>query len=796
MSGSPNSWSAAGKIGKCAAFSNNAANVIYANVHDYDYTTEDFSWAMWLKKDKSTVTATMYAFTVGRADAGGYGYGMQVLNSTQVRFKFGTASYDVSCPDNEWHHFAFTKQGTTICTYVDGVLVGGKRTFSRTYPTYSDGNGIGIGCFHHSGNIYPLTGSVNDFRIYDHTLSPKEVYQLSKGLCLHYKLDDPYQSGMRNLYSGENAAGSNVNGSGSFTRTKLANEPGYNYKLTYTGTGSNSWKSINLPGLSRTNFKPNTKYTWSCKIRINKWTGDTLALRSAISDNDYTNGSVRVADTSKPLGIWMEYSRTITLTEGMHIAATAFYYITEEAYNASTEATKYYVTPRVQFYTGSCPTKDFVYEFDFDLKDLQLIEADEFPGFIDNSVTRGVADESGFGNDGSVTGKLLVYGDSPRNAGCFRSNTSSWVTGGATVHPDRLTLNIWHKGNSLGRLGNWESGGAGIYIKSGKWTGEIYCNGTYAVVTGENASSDTWQMITLTFDGTIEKIYVNGELSATKDCGGYPITYHNTAPWTVNGNPNGSGSVITEPDDSYWSDFRIYATALTADDVKSLYNVGATMDDSGKLYCGELDELGSGASAQKDTVFMSTGVNEPGGCSGYLSSSTLTGYGLPNNSAEYTPVKDTDNSCGPGIGSLTHDPNIHQYRVEYDFEWSGRFDASSTAGTFNFSHRIYMYKIADGAVYWSSPASTPASNAAPLKTWVLGSASGKKHVSYSFTLTDSDLATYKSTSFSFRVNYSNGTGKWKTSNFKVYPERDYKNRVCSINNDGSVSTRELDEALF
>ena len=37
-----------------------------------------------------------------------------------------------------------------------------------------------------------LNGFLNDVRIYDHCLSDKEVEEISKGLVLHYKLDDPY----------------------------------------------------------------------------------------------------------------------------------------------------------------------------------------------------------------------------------------------------------------------------------------------------------------------------------------------------------------------------------------------------------------------------------------------------------------------------------------------------------------------------------------------------------------------------------------------------------------------------
>ena len=40
------------------------------------------------------------------------------------------------------------------------------------------------------GQTY-FTGCLNDFRIYDHALSAKEVEEIAKGLVLHYKLDEP-----------------------------------------------------------------------------------------------------------------------------------------------------------------------------------------------------------------------------------------------------------------------------------------------------------------------------------------------------------------------------------------------------------------------------------------------------------------------------------------------------------------------------------------------------------------------------------------------------------------------------
>ena len=58
--------------------------------------------------------------------------------------------------------------------------------------TGTSGNGV------YSSN-YKLNGSINDVRVYDHCLSPKEVREISKALVLHYKLDDAYCESTSNL---------------------------------------------------------------------------------------------------------------------------------------------------------------------------------------------------------------------------------------------------------------------------------------------------------------------------------------------------------------------------------------------------------------------------------------------------------------------------------------------------------------------------------------------------------------------------------------------------------------------
>jgi len=63
---------------------------------------------------------------------------------------------------NEWHHYVIT--GVNLSSWT--------KFYINKY-----------------GSGWNFAGSINDVRIYNHCLSPKEVKEISKGLILHYKLD-------------------------------------------------------------------------------------------------------------------------------------------------------------------------------------------------------------------------------------------------------------------------------------------------------------------------------------------------------------------------------------------------------------------------------------------------------------------------------------------------------------------------------------------------------------------------------------------------------------------------------
>ena len=155
------------------------ANRIEYNNTTFNYT-DNFSWVMWVKSNH-TGDVSQYVFTSGRADAGGYGFGLQNSDDTGLNCRFGNKSYRINVTKNEWTHIAYTKSGTTQKLYKNGELYS-TQTFDGTLPTYSDGKGLGLGCFHYTGNIYPAYGNISDFRIYCTALSAnaiKDIYRTS-----------------------------------------------------------------------------------------------------------------------------------------------------------------------------------------------------------------------------------------------------------------------------------------------------------------------------------------------------------------------------------------------------------------------------------------------------------------------------------------------------------------------------------------------------------------------------------------------------------------------------------------
>lgn len=591
MTGNPNSWGQ-GKIGeKCATFNNNTANVIYCDVSDFNYVSEDFSWCLWLNKNYAAITANaMWAFTCGRADAGSRGYGLRINSATQVGCFFGTQSWNMTVNDNEWHHIAFTKKGTTICLYLDGVLKS-TNTFTGTYPTYiaSEAHGVGVGCFHYSGNIYPLIGSINDFRIYNHSLSLKEVKELAKGLCLHYKLDSEADNGLINLVSGTAAEGK-ATSTGGFTITKLANEPGYNYYYTRTGTSANYWPNFCMATVDRTKFTSGKPYIWSCKVRVytNDFAGFTM--RKSLIGNDYTHGGAGFpAGSTNPE--WKTLSALYNPIPDSFTQNSTTYYLSSN------------YAPRMEFFAGNQNTSGKVYTLSADIKDVQIVEATTVQDWSEITYPTSCCDCGGLNyKDLKPVNKLSATTDSPvYEKSKYTQGVGYYKNDSLNMKFNELSISFWYKPNAtisaqhfvFGMFDNWTNNGISIFRNSDGAT-NLRCS---TATTGTASASATnslavegnkWNHIVMTWCGGASKNYLNGTLSGSTTVG--TTASYIECPVLYIGNSKYQGTPASETDEAYFSDFRVYAKCLDSADVQELYKTRASIDNGGNVYAYEYKE--------------------------------------------------------------------------------------------------------------------------------------------------------------------------------------------------------------
>lgn len=108
---------------------------------------------------------------------------------------------------------------------------------------------------------------------------------------------------------------------------------------------------------------------------------------------------------------------------------------------------------------------------------------------------------------------------------------------------------------------------------------------------------NTWYHMAVTIDGTSAKFYLNGQLTSsftiTNSIGGrvYSYNYIAKSNWSADGYSR-----------KYISDFRIYNNALSADDIKEIYDSITFIDSKCNLYCSTTSSDSNVSITPKDIV--------------------------------------------------------------------------------------------------------------------------------------------------------------------------------------------------
>ena len=546
-----------GKIGKClsAGKGTQTSNGISYNNNLVNILGTQFSCSIWVRPLGNHVHYNGTFISSGNWNGKCWAFGVSQDNTKVDIFSKSYNRYiDCVVPVNQWTHLVCTSDNGLVKLYKNGEYVG-QSTQSTTLD--SDAANFCVGRETYASGYFSFNGNINDIRIYDHCLSIKEIKEISKGLVCHYKLDNDARGGQENLYDFQSIAS----------------------KWTADGATRTDYLDSVYGNVLKINSSSGSKRIYRGVSNI--WTSGqkyTVSFLAKADSNCICDMSRSIVDFSPQFNLsteWKRYSGQINCTATVDGGTLSFrvlttginVYITQVKLEKGENATVY------------CPNKQ-----DPDYNKL---------GY--NNTT--IYDSSGYNHHGTrMTDTLSCSTDTARNSLStnFNGTDDGILIENLDLSPiinNSATYSFWIKPNG-------ENGARSVYfgMYSGtswsieKGTGNIlrsyWAGSPDEYCSGASVTDGIWQHICIVKDGVNSiKVYINGVLKWTSTATHSNKTFSTTCRI---GRDTRSGDGT--PYKGLMSDFRIYATALSEDDVKELYQTSASIDKNGNMFAYEFKE--------------------------------------------------------------------------------------------------------------------------------------------------------------------------------------------------------------
>lgn len=584
-----------GKIGSCYANNSNSVGGLISDATiDLGQSQSMFCWFRFTSLESSSSLGGGLVSQHRYGSNAGMGITIRYVSSTTGYLSVNTGNgssrtfntyYGTTLLQaNTWYHGGYTYDGQNIRIYVNGVL---EKTQAYT-GMYVPAEYLTVFCWSMAtaGAVvygdYHFNGAINDVRAYDHCLSAKEVKDISKGLVVHYKLETHK---MKNITS---------------------------YPTFNTSSAGGGWNHWEPSGLNKGSYAQNTdkqyifnkNNTYSHKVVNGSGSSyDYIMYQSPAYDTEIASGGCRTFVAI----IKDEFSQPITNS------------ICHPGWNAPNNS----IGP-VSVWNDIVPLGDGFYLckceglcqtgsnnlIGIQVKSGHTIYISE--AYIENYATKmGILpfyagdtdvmeDSSGYGRHGLHYSGTVV---SVANSGNGRYDSAienlNGYTGKAEVNMPPLsaiTFSWWANYKVFGAQTS------GLFSTSNVSTDPTdynttacnmrdsyfdMCNtaGSCKRLSATGIELNKWHHYCITYDGTTERFYVDGvqtasvaQTGALKDWKYLYISYSR------------AGGVVRMCRGAV-SDFRVYCTALSTDDVKEMYETAASVDNKGNFHCYELKEV-------------------------------------------------------------------------------------------------------------------------------------------------------------------------------------------------------------
>ena len=526
----------------------------------------DFTLSFWSYPNEDLITSD-WTDIIGIRDGGSnlrfqycnnQWHGLGVYNNLDFKIMKSNfdAGYNMIGKYNRWVHSCITSNNNVLYLYVNGNLI-------SSVSLQSDWNS-------HLKSIYTSNiGKIylSDLRLYDSTLSPKQIKLLSQAMICHYPMGNvDGKIGGRNLLLKTNQGitnWSNIHDGGTYSLEKV-NWQGVDAVKMNCATATSSWKMFTFNGLMQ-NFnrlKAEEEYILS-------YDSDKKIIFYGLCDLDSTHDIVKSSSTLyKKTSYGFKTIINLILKDNLAKSNQVVYLMN----NLKDGGSVIIANLKLEKSSTSTPYTP---------------APEDNPPFYDNIIP----DISGYQNNGEVTDSTCPTwsNDSPRYLGSYEFNgKNQYISGLSPIsnNTKEFTIAFWVKLKNVPNVMAFYTARAGIgsgvalffVNKNIRFDDNVQSTFNYTY----DLSSNKWTHLCVTRNNTSKKLYVNGKLvDSTSNVG----NMQNIGKYFTIGGSKSSDNGIA---DMNWlngniSDFRIYSTNLSDEDVLDLYQSSASLDSQGNL---------------------------------------------------------------------------------------------------------------------------------------------------------------------------------------------------------------------
>ena len=545
-----------GKIGSCYSYSKQYTLIS----GDIISNLSKFSISCWVYL---TNASTYNIFT--SENSSGYWQFLLGNNSIKVRDSVSGLSGSridktiTAIPSSVWVHVTVVYDEGVVKVYQNGVLKDTLTFHSGATMNTHDKMYIGADGLNNTSS-YPGNCKINDFRVYNHCLSDKEVSEISKGLILHYKLSENYQT---------------LNNS-------------FKYPTFNTSSGHGGWSHW-APSNNTGTYSQNTNreyiyrdtQTYSHYFEHKSGANYYICYQSPAFEGGYRSAQaiIKMPNGEDPRGhVLFSHNANVgtnpptTFTQ----LGDGFWLMKHEGFqqDGSNDLVSIYITHNKGVYISEAY-----------LENDKKVCSDIF-----STKNNNVIDCSGYTREGEIIGNLTTNSDTPRYDYVTSFDGKSYIQI-TSPSVEVRSVSFWAKWDSI------PSGQSIVFVDQKSKMG-FGLMSTGILCSSNGISTNTFNKTSIVANKWYHFVIVNtgtAPTSTSRDLfinGVKQIPTSNASNWTFDIDYLQVGKRSTTSDGFVGSisDFRMYVTPLTDNDVMDLYSTSTSVDNFGNLHCYEVDE--------------------------------------------------------------------------------------------------------------------------------------------------------------------------------------------------------------